>query len=156
MTTGEARMLGRLFFGDDKGETLIQVYGDVFGEALDLEGDGGRVPADLSVSLARLATNIDAVVRLGKNQLKMMLRIRESKGCFTPGVEDWAEIYDELTEICIRPSLCLDSADQRTRFLMLKTALIRKVSPLAAFAGYDEAQFSEAIQKAQRRVRGEA
>lgn len=88
MTTSEARMFGRLFFGDEDGATLTELYRDLFSEPLELDVDGGRVPGELSVALARLATNTDAVIRLGNEHRRMAWRIEEGKGAFKPSVED--------------------------------------------------------------------
>ena len=155
MTTGEAKMLGGLFFNEDDGATLIQIYQDLFDEELELEGTGGRVPAELSVALARIATNIDAVLRLGDKQRRMMGRIDASKGAFEPRVEDWEEVYGELTELCIRPSICMATLDDRKRFLLVKTELIRRIGPIATFAGYDKDVVEAAIDTLVRNARGE-
>jgi hypothetical protein len=61
MTSGEAKLLSDLFFAEDDGETLIQIYREFVHEELDLSRLGGRVPAELSVALSRLATNVDAI-----------------------------------------------------------------------------------------------
>lgn len=156
MTTGEARMFCRLLFADEDGATLIELYRDLFDELLELDADGGRVSAELSVALSRLAANVDAVIRLGNEHRRMAWRIEEGKGAFQPTVEDWHEVYAEIAEIFLRPSICMQTLEDRQRFLLVKSALIRKVSPLATFAGYDEAQFASAIAKAQLKVRAEA
>lgn len=154
MTSGEAKMLSDLFFAEDGGDTLIQIYREVFDEQLDLAGLGGRVPAELSVALARLATNVDAIMRLGASNLKLAGRIKQSNGTFKPGVNDWAEVYDELAEISRRPSPCLDSTDDRVRYLQVQTSLIKRIVPVATFAGYDTAAFTSAIQMARQRAAG--
>jgi hypothetical protein len=154
MTSGEAKLFSHLFFAEDDGETLTQVYREFFHEELDLSGLGGRVPVELSVALSRLATNGDAIGRLGNGHRQIMTRVGESKGRFEPRVEDWAEVYDEFTHILARPSQCLDSLDERKRCLLLKAALARRIAPMATFAGYDQAEFSSAIEMARARMVG--
>lgn len=156
MTTGEAKMLGGLFFNEDDGATLILIYQDIFNEDLELEGRGGRVPAELSVALARIVINIDAVVRLGDKQRRMMWRVDGTKGAFKPEIEDLEEVYGELTEICTRPSVCMNTVEDRQRFLLVKTALIRKIGPLATFVGYDEDVVGAAIDTLVRNSRSKA
>jgi hypothetical protein len=156
MTSGEAKLLSDLFFAEDDGDTLVQIYRELFDEELDLSGLGGRVPAELSVALVRLATNIDAIARLGTNNRRMAARIEQSEGAFKPQVEDWAEVYDELAEISRRPSPCLDSTEDRVRFLQVTTTLVKRIVPLETFAGYDQAEFASAIEMARARAAGEA
>jgi hypothetical protein len=156
MTCGEAKLLSDLFFAEDDGEALIQIYREYFHEELDLSGFGGRVPAELSVALSRLATNVDAIGRLGNGHRQIIAKVEESKGRFEPRVEDWAEVYDEFTHILARPSQCLDGLEDRKRFLLLKAALVRRIAPMATFAGYDQAEFASAIEMARARAAGEA
>jgi hypothetical protein len=156
MTSGEAKMLSDLFFAEDRGETLIKIYREIFAEELDLSGVGGRVPAELSVALARLATNIDVIGRIGSNQRHVADRIKASNGALKPRVEDWAEVYDEFTKVLVRPSRCLDGQEDRKRFLLLKASLIKRIAPLVTFAGYDPAEFASAIEMARARAAGEA
>lgn len=156
MTSGEAKMLSDLFFAEDGGDTLIKIYREVFDEELDLSGLGGRVPCELSVALVRLATNIDAIVRLGVNNQRMATRIDQSGGSFKPQVEDWAEVYAELSAISSQPSPCLNSTDERLRFLKIETKLLKWITPIATFAGYDQGAFASAIEMARARAAGEA
>jgi hypothetical protein len=156
MTTGEAKMLGDLLFAEDDGATLVQLYREVLDEELELNGFGGRVPLELSVALARLATNIDVVARLGSRYRQMVMRLEASKDKVEPGVEDWAEVYAELTDIITRQSPCMDTVESRVRFMQVKAALIKKITPLAIFAGYDQAEFTSAIEMARARAAGEA
>jgi hypothetical protein len=156
MTSGEAKMLCDLFFAEDGGDTLIKIYREVFDEELDLTGLGGRVPAELSVALVRLATNIDAIARLGINNQRMAARIEQSGGAFKPQVEDWAEVYAELSAISSQPSPSLNSTDERVRFVQVETKLLRWITPIATFAGYDQATFTSAIEMARARAAGEA
>jgi hypothetical protein len=155
MTTGEAKMLGDLLFAEDDGATLVQLYREVLREELELNGFGGRVPLELSVALARLATNIDVVARLGSRYRHMVMRL-EASGKVEPGVEDWGEVYAELTDIITRQSPCMDTVESRVRFMQVKAALIKKITPLAIFAGYDQAEFASAIEMARARAAGEA
>jgi hypothetical protein len=155
MTTGEAKMLGDLFFSEDDGATFRQIYREAFDEELELDGIGGRVPLELSVALARLATNIDAVLRLGIENRRIMHRIEASKGAFEPRVEDWAEVYAELTDICSRQSPIMNTTKARVRFLQVKAALIKRIGPIATFAGYDNVAFASAIEMARARAAGE-
>jgi hypothetical protein len=156
MTSGEAKMLSDLFFAEDGGDTLIQIYNEVCDEELDLSGLSGRVPAELAVALSRLATNIDAIMRLAAGNLRMAGRVKQSNGTFKPSVEDWAEVYDELAEISRRPSPCLHSTEDRVRYVQVQTSLIKRIVPVATFAGYDKAAFSSGIEIARQRAAGEA
>lgn len=156
MTTGEAKMLGDLFFAEDGGETLIQIYHEVFDEELELDSFGGRVPLELSVALSRLATNIDVVARLGNGHRQMMMRVEASKGAFKPGIEDWEQVYAELTEIITRPSPAMDTTEARLRFLQVKAVLVKRIAPMATFAGYDQKAFAFAIETMCARAAGEA
>jgi hypothetical protein len=156
MTSGEAKMLSDLFFAEDGGDTLVKIYREVFDEELNLTGLGGRIPAELSVALVRLATNIDAIARLGINNQRMAARIEQSGGAFKPQVEDWAEVYAELSAISSQPSPCLNSTDERVRFVQVETKLLKWITPIATFAGYDQEAFASAIEMARARAAGEA
>jgi hypothetical protein len=155
MTSGEAKLLSDLFFAEDAGDTLIQIYLEVSDEALDLSGLSGRVPAELAVALSRLATNIDTIMRLAAGNLRMAGRVKQSNGAFKPGVEDWAEVYDELAEISRRPSPCLHSTQDRIRYVQVQTSLIKRIVPVATFAGYDQKAFEFAIETMRARAAGE-
>lgn len=156
MTTGEAKMLGGLLFYEDDGATLIHIYQDIFNEDLELDGRVVRVPAELSVALARIVANIDAVMRLGVRQRQMISRVDAAKGAFKPEVENLEEVYGELTEIVTRPSTCMVTVEDRQRFLLVKSALIRKIGPLATFVGYDNDVVGAAIDTLVRNSQGEA